>query len=246
MDDTLVTYASADRVAVITLNRPAKRNAVNSEMIAALNAAWRRFAEADDRVAVIAGNGRDFCTGGDIADIRAEFWRAMPGYGVEVDKPIIAATGGWCIGFGLMMVLLSDLCVAAEDTRFMYPETRAGRAGGLVAGLVARIPHKIAMEIMLLGKEIPAQRAYEAGLVNRVVPPGTQLAVALDLARELAGNAPLPVAMLKRFVRGTMPAGPFDEAYAAQRAVDVVERSADAAEGMAALREKRKAEFRGN
>jgi len=245
LDEPLVVYASTDRVATITLNRPAKRNAVNAEMIGLLNAAWRRFVASDDRVAVITGNGRDFCAGGDVDDLRAEYWRAMPGLGVEVDKPIIAAVGGWCIGFGLMSVLLSDLCVAGDDTRFMYPETRAGRAGGLVAGLVARIPHKIAMEIMLLGREVPAQRAYEAGLVNRVVPAGTQFEAALEMAHELAGNAPLPLAMLKRFVRGVLPAGPFDAGYAAQRDVEVIEGSADAAEGMAALREKRKPDFRG-
>ena len=100
-----------------------------------------------------------------------------------VDKPIECIGGAYCI------VQMCDLVVASETTVFKYPEAQVGFTGGLIASAVARIPHKIAMEFLLLGQDFDADRAREVGMVNRVVPAGTELEAAMEYARILAGSA---------------------------------------------------------
>lgn len=246
MSAEMVTYEVRGRAAIITINRPEKRNALTREVVDQLHAAWIRFAASEERVAVLTGTGDAAFTGGaDLNDIPHDLWRAVPGIGVAVDKPVIAAISGWVVGGGLLFVQYADLAVAAENARFVYPEAKVGFSGGLITSLAARIPHKIAMELLLLGEAIDARRAYEAGLVNRVVPDGTHLEAALDLARRLADNAPLVLSQLKRFVAQTLPKGPSEAAGIARRQVDEVTFSEDMGEGLAALREKRPPAFRG-
>ena len=115
----------------------------------------------------------------------------------------------------------------------------------MISSVVARIPHKLAMELTLLGDAVSAERAYQVGFVNRVVPPGEQLAAAREMAKTLAANAPLVVGMLKDMMLDTMPRGPVEEMYRTQRAVDRVMQSEDAKEGPLAFREKRRPQFRG-
>ncbi len=242
----VVTYRSQDRVAIITIDRPGKRNALTKEVVERLNAAWRRFNASDDRVAVIAAAGdAAFTAGADLDDIPHDLWRAIPGIGVEVDKPVIAAVSGWVVGGGLLFAQYSDLLVAAENSKFVYPEAKVGFSGGLIASLAARIPHKIAMELLLIGEPLSAQRAYEIGLVNKVVPTGRQLEAALDYAGKLVANAPLVLAQLKRFVGRTLPKGPSELAGIARREVDQVTVSDDCAEGLAAFKQKRAPVFLG-
>jgi len=246
MTADIVTYEVRDRIAIITINRPDKRNALTKEVVDRLNAAWKRFSASDERVAIITGSGEAaFTAGANLDDIPHDLWRAIPGIGVAVDKPVIAAVFGWVVGGGLLFAQYADLVVAAESTRFSYPEAKVGFSGGLIASLVARIPHKVAMELLLLGEPISAHRAYEAGLVNRVVPDGSQLETALELAAKLAGNAPLVLAQLKRFVGETLPKGPSERAGIARRQVDEVTFSEDAAEGLAAFKAKRPPVFQG-
>lgn len=245
MSDELVAYRTEGRVAVITLNRPAKRNAINVALADQLTAAWQRFAEGEERVAVLTGGNDVFTVGADLADVPAELWRCIPGIGVGIEKPIVAAVAGWCIGGGVVLVEMCDLCVAAEGARFSYPEAKVGFSGGLVATLAARIPHKIAMEMMLLGEPMAAERAYQVGLVNRVVPAGELLSAALDYANRLADNAPMVMAMLKRFVGEVVAKGPSERAALARAQVDAVTASADFAEGKAAFAAKRKPDFKG-
>ena len=135
------------------------------------------FAESEDvRVAILTAAGDDiFTAGADLNDPPPQFWQAVPNVGVPVSKPIIAAVSGAVIGAGVTMVAMSDLCVAAANTRFIYPEAKVGIALGLVASIATRIPHKLAMEILLLGDAVNAERAYQAGLVNRIVPTGQQV-----------------------------------------------------------------------
>src|SRR4030095_9113372 len=129
--------------------------------------------------------------------------------GIITDKPIIAAVSGWCIGGGLVMAMMCDLLVATESARFSYPEGKVGITGGMIAGLAARIPHKIAMEIMLLGDPIDARRAYEVGLPNRIVPNDTAVEEAVALGLKMVDLAPLALATMKRFVNDhIMPKGP--------------------------------------
>ncbi len=241
-----VGYEVRDRVALITIRRPEKANAINAAVARNLQAAWSRFQAGEERVAVIAGEGeRAFSSGADVLD-PPELWRAIPGVGARLDKPVIAATSGHCIGGAIVLVMMCDLCVAAESTRFSYPEARLGFTGGMIAGLAGRIPHKIAMEIMLLGHVVTAQRAYEVGFVNRVVPDGGHVEVALEWAHELAGYAPLVLRTLKRFVdEAVLPKGPSELMAHAQRDLGVVRESQDIAEGRAAWREKRTPNYQG-
>lgn len=246
MSDELVTYRSDGRVAVLTLNRPEKRNAIDVALADQLAAAWVRFAGGEERVAVLTGGAEVFTVGADLTDMPAEFWRCIPGIGVAIEKPVVAAVAGWCIGGGVILVEMCDLCVAAEGARFSYPEAKVGFSGGLVAALAARIPHKIAMEMMLLGEPMTAERAYQAGLVNRVVPGPDLMTAAMDYANRLADNAPLVMAMLKRFVAEVVAKGPSERAAWAKAQVDAVTASGDFAEGKAAFAAKRKPDFQGS
>jgi enoyl-CoA hydratase len=242
-----VRYTTPERgIALITIDRADKLNALNEAVITGLMHAWQRFAASDERVAVLeAAGARAFSVGADIKDPPREMWQGVPSIGVELYKPVIAAVQGWCIGGAYVIVQMCDLVVAAENTVFKYPEAQLGFTGGLIASAVARLPHKIAMEFMLLGEDLPATRAYEAGLVNRVVANGSQRAAALEYARILARSAPLVVTTLKRFALETMNASPAEAAAIARRQLLQVRDSADGAEGRRAFAEKRPPEFSG-
>ncbi|HVI50574.1 MAG TPA: enoyl-CoA hydratase-related protein [Candidatus Sulfotelmatobacter sp.] len=242
----VVTYDSRDRVAVITIDNPAKRNALTRAVVDQLNTAWKRFEASDDRVAVLTASGdKAFTVGADLDDIPHDLYRAIPSVGVDVTKPIIGAVAGWVVGGGVVLAQFTDLLVAADNANFLYPEAKVGFAGGLVSSLAARIPHKIAAELILLGEAVTAQRAYEVGFVNKVVPVGQQLDAALDYAAKLAGHAPLVLSMLKRFVGEVVPKGPSELAGITRAQVDAVTFSQDIEEGLKAFKEKRSPVFSG-
>jgi enoyl-CoA hydratase/carnithine racemase len=242
-----IRYESTDGIAVITIDRPRKRNALNGAMCDALYAAWQRFAASDqDRVAILTGAGNDvFTAGADLNDPPPRFWEAVPNVSVAVPKPIIAAVAGPVVGGGVTLVAMSDLCVAAENTTFVYPEAKVGITGGVISAIAARIPYKVAMELLLIGDTMDVARAHQIGLVNRIVPAGEQVTVAKSMARTIAGNAPLVVGLLKDMALKTIPRSPVEEMYLTQRAVDRVRQSEDAKEGPLSFREKRKPNFRG-
>lgn len=241
-----VLYASRDGIAEITINRPEKYNVLTHAVVTRLRAAWERFNAGDDRVAILSAAGdKAFTAGADLRDIPHDLWRAVPGAGIAVDKPIIAVTSGLVVGGGLVFVQMADLAVAADNTVFSYPEAKVGFSGGLISSLAARIPHKAAMELLLVGGSIDARRAYEVGLVNRVVPLGEQLDTARGLAAQIAANAPLVLQLLKRFVGQTLPKGPTEAAAIARADIEAINASADFHEGIAAFTEKRPPTFDG-
>jgi enoyl-CoA hydratase len=244
---SVVLYASHDRIATITINRPKKRNALSPEVVESLHAAWKRFEASQDRVAVLNASGSSaFSAGADLDAIPHDLWRAMPGAGVDVTKPVIMAAQGWIVGGAMLFAMTADLLVVSENATFVYPEAKIGFSGGLIASLACRIPHKIAMEVVLLGEAISARRAFEAGLVNKITPAGEELEAALDYARKLAAQAPLVVKLLKSFVDQTLPKGPAERAAIARREIEAIATSGDLSEGVAAFKEKRPPRFTGS
>jgi enoyl-CoA hydratase len=246
---SLVTYDSNDGIAVITINRPEKLNALSNGLVEELRDAFRAFEASDDRTAILTSAGeRAFSVGADLTDPprNPELWECMPGVGVKLTKPIIAAVSGYCVGGAYVLVQLCDLAVASETADFFYPEAQIGFCGGLIAGAAARIPHKLAMEFMLTGEHFDAQRAYEVGMVNKVVPAGQHIEGAMKYAKILRDSSPLVMSVLKEFVDQTVvPRGPSEHMAMARRELFTISRSEDQQEGGRAFKEKRKAVFKG-
>lgn len=237
---------NADGTTLITINRPERRNAICAETALSLQKAFQEFeASKTQRCAVLTGAGNDAFSGGADTANFPELWRCIPTVGFQTEKPIISATAGWCVGGALVLSMMCDLTVAAENTIFAYPEARIGFTGGLIAGLAGRIPHKIAMEMMLLCRNLDAQRGYNVGLCNEVVPTGKQVEVALDMARQMGEFSPLVLKTLKRFVTETvLPRGPSEQSGRAQRSLVAVKENEDAVEAVTAVKEKRKPRFK--
>jgi enoyl-CoA hydratase len=250
-----IRYEKQDRVAVVTIDRPDAMNALTVEMLGALDAAFAEFEGDDDLwVAILTASGdRAFCTGMDLKE-------AIPlltsgdelGYEdhtkrqfSDVFKPIIAAVNGHCIAGGMEMLAGTDLRVAAEHASFGLGEVRWGLvpAGGSHIRFPRQIPWALAMELLLTGDPIDARRAYEIGLVNRVVPADELMPTALKLAARICKNGPLAVRTSKQIaVRslGLEPGFVLEKALAAK-----VFASEDAVEGPRAFAEKRKPRFKG-
>jgi enoyl-CoA hydratase/carnithine racemase len=246
--DTMPAVTVEDRgaISIIRINRPERLNAINQAVAVEMQQAFQSFdADPDKRVAILSSAGtRAFTSGADVNDL-PELWRAIPNVGFQTEKPIIAATTGWVVGGGVVVVMMCDLMVSTEDTQFYYPEAKLGVTAGGISSLAARMPHKLAMEIMLLGSKIPARRAYEVGFVNRVVPNGDHETEALAMAQQLAESAPLVLAALKRLVNEIMPTGPIERMVAVSQTIARVRQSDDLQEGIRAYKEKRKPHFTG-
>ena len=242
----VVTTEHRGPISIIRINRPERLNAINQAVAVELQQAFQAFdADPNQRVAILSGAGdRAFCAGADVSDL-PELWRAIPNVGFKTDKPIIAATTGWVIGGGIVMVMMCDLMVSAESTTFYYPEAKLGTTAGGISTLATRMPHKLAMEIMLLGSKISAQRAYDVGFVNRVVPNGEHEAAALEMAEQLLDSAPLVIAALKQLVARIMPVGPIEDMVETAQVLARVKQSEDMKEGIQAHKEKRKPVFLG-
>jgi enoyl-CoA hydratase/carnithine racemase len=241
----VVTTEQKGPISVIRINRPEKRNAISSAVAVQLQRAFEAFDASDQRVAILSAAGtKAFTAGADVTDL-PELWRAIPDVGFHTDKPIIAATSGWCVGGGMVMVMMCDLMVSTEDTMFYYPEAKLGVTGGMISSLVARMPHKLAMEVMLLGSKVPAQRAYEVGFVNRVVANGQHEVEALKMADELLDSAPLVIGTLKRLASEVMPTGPVERMVAVSQTLGRVRTSEDMQEGILAYKERRRPRFTG-
>lgn len=241
-------------VLVVTINRPEAKNSVNGAVAAGIAAALDEL-DADDelRVGVLTGAGGTFCAGMDLkAFLRGEAPTVEGrGFGGLTEapprKPLIAAVEGWAVAGGFELLLACDLVVAAESAHLGVPEVKRAlvAAAGAAMLLPERVPQAIALELLLTGDPITAQRAAELGLVNRVTPEGGALDGALGLAATIAANGPLAVAVTKQVAREARR-WPADEAW--QRQADLalpVFVSQDAQEGATAFAEKRPPLYQG-
>jgi enoyl-CoA hydratase/carnithine racemase len=254
MSDAVLFDARADGIAVITLNRPEARNALGKDIRAGLFAAWDRF-ERDPalRVAILTGSGdKAFCAGGDLKEMtelrltvppRDMF--PVPGDNIELTKPTIAAVNGVAFAGGWMIAQACDLCVASTRAQFAITEVKVGRSSPWAAPLIHMIPQRIMMEIVLTGKPLSAQRAYEIGLVNRLAEPDGLMAAALALATEILDGAPLSVMAAREMVMLSTEMGRSAALRAARHVSERVYRSEDAQEGPKAFAEKRRPQWKG-
>jgi len=253
-------------VLVVTLNRPEKKNAVNSEVMCRLYDAWVRLDQDEElRVAILTGRGDTFCAGMDLAEIGKlrsgvtdnewlERVRKEPHviYGAWLKtyrptKPVILAAEGFARAGGTEILQGTDIRVAGESAKFGVTEVQRGLfpMAGSAVRLRRQIPYAIAAEMLLAGDDLPARRAYDLGLVNHVVPDGQALAKAKEIAERIAANGPLAVKALVATLRATEML-PEDKAFEIEQQHGMkVMMSQDAAEGPRAFLEKRKPVFTG-
>jgi len=241
------------RVLLITINRPAARNAINRAVSLGLAAAVQELDEDPTlSVGVVTGAGGNFCAGMDLKAFMAGEDVAAPGGGLGFTerppcKPIVAAVEGFALAGGTELALATDLVVASREARFGIPEVKRGlvAGGGGLLRLPERIPYQKAMELALTGDSISAEAALGYGLVNRVTEPGGALAGALEVAGRIAQNGPLAVAATKAIVVASRD-WTAEERFARQRTIMApVFASDDAREGALAFTEKRQPVWQG-
>jgi E-phenylitaconyl-CoA hydratase len=258
--DTLL-FDLADNVAVMTLNRPAVRNAMNRELNHALMEALQRVREeADIRAAVITGAGRTFCAGADLKE-RAQAGRAADASVASVieasrttgfarlalEKPFIAAIDGYCLAAGFELALLCDIRICTPDAKFGLPEITRGffPGGGGPQRLIRAIPQAVAMEMILTGDPIDASTAHQVGLVSRIVPADELLATACQMARRIASHAPLAVRAAKEVAYAALDET-LEQALRFGGALRwIIGQTEDAHEGPRAFAERREPRFQG-
>ena len=206
-----IDFQVDDHVALITINRPERRNALDEEHYRELSYAWIRVRDdANIRSAIITGVGdRAFCAGADIKSLLtnptpfSEMWLTQKDQiinrGLEVWKPVIAAVNGACVGGGMCMLLATDIRIAVPSATFALAEVKRGLVpgNGATQRILSQLPYAIAMEVMLTGDPIDAETAAHWGLINRIVPAEKLMDTASGYARRIGQNAPLAVQAAK-------------------------------------------------
>ena len=247
-------------IARITLDRPEKRNALSTELIAALKAALRE-ADADPAVRVIAltGAGKDFCSGADLSALQRIAGASTMDNVADVDelaelfllprrlrRPVVALVRGRALAGGCGLATACDLVVAADSASFGYPETRIGFVPAMVTAILRRnVSEKRAFDLLVRGQTISAADAERIGLINQVVPDAELAAKTRELALEIAANAPLAVQSSKRLMRMGLSEGFNDHVHHVYLQFLQLVRTNDFREGMTSFLEKRPADFKG-
>ena len=266
MSAPAVLVEKEDHVLTVTLNRPEKKNCVNSEVMCRLCDAWIQLDEDPEiRVAILTGTGDTFCAGMDLSEIPKlrtgkpeNDWmkRVMENQNMMMDcwlktyrptKPVILAAEGFARAGGTEILQGTDIRVAGESAMFGVTEVQRGLfpMAGSAVRLRRQIPYAVAAEMLLAGEDLPARRAYELGLINHVVPDGQALAKAREIATRIATNGPLAVAGILATLRATETL-PEEEAFKIEMQNGLkVMMSKDAAEGPRAFLEKRPPVFKG-
>jgi enoyl-CoA hydratase/carnithine racemase len=245
-----------DHVLILTLNRPEARNALSGPMMAMMHEAWDLVdSDSEIRVCVLTGAGGAFCAGADLKAMSADhpgdrdldLSRIEPLLkGRRLTKPLIAAVEGPAIAGGTEILQACDIRVAGESARFGVSEPRWGLfpMGGSAVRLPRQIPYTIACDLLLTGRHITAAEALSIGLIGRVVPDGTALEKALEIADQIAANGPVAIRAILRTIRETEGMAEND-AFAIEAKIGfAVFGSEDAKEGPRAFAEKRKPQFK--
>jgi len=245
------------KVGWIIFNRPDRRNAMNNAMRDELRAAWTELGDDPSvRVIVNAANGRDFQTGADVMELASdgigmeryrqsvEAWDlGFTSWFLGIDKPVIAAVNGTCAGGGLHFIADADIVLAASDASFLDPHVSVGQASTIeMIGLMRKMPAEAVLRMALVGRyeRMPAQRAYELGMVSEVVdPPELLHEAAQELAEKIAHNSPAAVRATKRALWGALEQGLTEACRAGARELTGLWGHPDQAEGPAAYAEKR-------
>jgi enoyl-CoA hydratase len=254
-----VLYETRGPVAIITLNRPEAMNAYDGDAVAGMARYFRQFDQDGSlRVAVFTGAGNQaFCSGADLKKLHgasfhggmAELWdedRTLRlGQSIKVKKPVIAAINGFCLAGGLELAQGCDVRIAASTASFGCPEVRWSIIHGYGAmRLVQTVPAAVAMEMLLTGQPIDAKRAYEIGLVSRVVEPDQLLATAIKMAETIAENGPLAIKITKELAWRGQHEHPDDFMRFVAASLALLHASEDGKEGPKAFAEKRKPMFK--
>ena len=258
--DSPVLFEVSDGVATITLNRPEQMNTINAELGSGLIESLRQVRGRDDiRVAVITGNGRAFCAGADLRS-RADGPAAASGvaglfrtddapgfHEFDAKKPIIGAVNGYALGGGFEIALSCDLLIASETATFGLPEITLGffPLAGAPVKLPRGIPRAMANDMLFTGERIDARKAYEYGIVSRVLPADELLPTAQAMAAKIAGYGPLAVRSMLELVKrqGNLPEGEAMRLASTMRWA--IGQTTDAKEGPRAFAEKRTPVFKG-
>lgn len=252
----LVTEQVAPHIALIQLNRPKELNALNLQLMGEVRDALKSLDENDAvRVIIITGNERAFAAGADIKQMSGKNAIDM----LQIDqfstwdqikktkKPIIAAVSGFALGGGCELVMHCDCVVASETAQFGQPEIKIGVMPG--AGGTQRLPRAVgkalAMEMVLTGEFISAERALQAGLINKIVPVEVLMEETIRMAKAMAKNSPIALQLAKEAVLKSFENNLTEGLYLERKNFYMLFATEDQKEGMAAFVEKRKPEFKG-
>ncbi len=263
VDEPHLLFERDGHTALVTLNRPAKKNALSGEMLVRMHDAWMEIDQNPDiRVAIVTGAGGNFCSGADLKAMAAGHpddawtsrfaadgdlhWKALLRHFIP-NKPMIAAVEGYAIAGGTEILQAFDIRVAGASASFGVAEVRRGLfpLGGSTVRLSRQIPYTIAAEMLLTGRSLTAPDALAAGLIGHVVPDGTAVDAAREIAEQIAANGPVAVQAVLRSLRATREL-PEREGLALELEIgQPVYATEDAIEGPTAFAEKRPPDFKG-
>ncbi len=239
----VLLYEVDGHLAILTLNRPEKRNALNAALRTRLYETLSEFNNNPDLwVAIITGRGPAFSSGHDLLDktpggpSHQDLYRLLN----SIYKPMISAVNGYCLAQGCALALNSDIRVASEKATFGWPQVKRGLSSISGPTMLARsVPLNKAFEVLLTGDLITAQQAYDLSLVNKVVPDGEAMSASLAYAHKLLANAPLALRAMKEVTLRTLHLRSDDAYNIAELMFHKLEASEDAIEGIKAFQEKR-------